>query len=70
MEHTGNDISEGVQAVIYDAMYNTCQSAKLSNFEHDLLCLLCISHFSEMLSAVMDKILHLLSSAVQCKTWY
>lgn len=54
LKQPGEDIYDGVTAVICDPPYNTRQIVELSSSEHNRHVLHIMSHFVELPSVVMD----------------
>lgn len=72
LEQSGEDMLEGMQAVICDPQYNTCRISERLNSEHFWLSVQDMRHFIELLSAVMylGAHAHLFRSALHFRTWY
>lgn len=70
VEHSSDNISEGVHAVIRDPPPNTPRIAELSNSEHNRLSLHDMNHSEELLSARVDLAghRHIFCSALQSRT--
>lgn len=58
LEHSDEDTSEGVQAVIWDPMYNTRQTGKLSNLNYNQLNLKDMKNFVQFSSSLVELGVH------------